>query len=89
MSDRRSGGDVVFDTVEIGERDASQVEDCTVGFDGVADGLRTSGEALCHGFFVFKDETSELTFSGGDCIESFNVELAKTLDIQRTTVLIT
>jgi hypothetical protein len=66
LSDRRSGRDVVSDTDKIGEGNSAQIEDCTVRFDGVADIIRTTGKALCQRFFVFKDETLELTFSGGD-----------------------
>jgi len=88
LSDRRSSCDVLFDTVKVGERDAAEVEDGAISFDGVTDGEWTSGKPLCEGFFIFEYETLELTLGGGGCIERFDVQLTKALNVKWSAILI-
>ena len=53
----------------------------------MAEGAGTRGKAFFERSFVFEDETLELTLCGCGCVEGLDIQLAKALDVNWTTVL--
>lgn len=53
----------------------------------MADGGGAGGETFGKEFLVFEDEALELTFLGGESVESFDVEFPEAFDVDRAALL--
>ena len=87
LPDRRSLHDVVLDAVEVGERDALQVQDRAERLDWVPDLARGSGHARGQRALVLADQSLQQSLLRRGGVERFDVQLAKTLNVDRATIL--
>lgn len=53
----------------------------------MADGSGAGGQTLGEELLVFEDEALELAFLGGECVESLDIELPETFDVDRAAIL--
>lgn len=74
--------------VKAADADAFQVEDSARGFDRLADCSSACGESLIKDLFILQNEMSKQPVFGGDLVKSREVDLAKLLDIDRSTILV-
>ena len=87
LSNSTGSANVILDPVEAAQSDILQIHDRATCLDQLSTGIRASRQSVTEELFVFGHEVLQLTFLSGQGVELADVELAKTFDVDGSTVL--
>jgi len=79
--------DIAVDGRDVGQTDALKVHDCAASLEEVARFARAGGQTWVRDLLVLNDEVLEHALFRGDLVHGVQINLAKLLDVERTSIL--